>query len=209
VSEPAAVPEPLVSAGWIWLRRQVPADALDNYRWRSDPEIARYDGGSPLTVPFSNFTLRFEHDLRYPTTERRAFAIETADAGHIGTIMYYGADYVEQVAEMGITIGPGAARERGAGSAATILFLRHTWATLPVRRMILHTLTWNERAQRAFRRAGFGDAAVIERQEQHFLRMEVRREWWLLWDMEGRFERFLAAPEAPGEVSQATGLAPA
>ncbi len=27
MSEPAAVPEPLVSAGWIWLRRQVPADA--------------------------------------------------------------------------------------------------------------------------------------------------------------------------------------
>lgn len=209
MTELDAAPAPLISAGWIWLRHQQAADALDNYSWRTDTEIARFDGGAPMELPFSDFVARFEHDLRFPTTERRAFAIETAEGGHIGTVMYYGADYAGQVAELGITIGPGNARERGAGTAATVLFLRHTWATLPLRRVVLHTLAWNARAQAAFRRAGFGDLATIDRNGQLFLRMEARREWWLLWDMEGRFDRVLDGPKPMANSASRPGLTPA
>jgi len=209
VTEPGGPPAALVTAGWIWLRHQQATDALDNFRWRTDPEIARFDGGPPMELAFSDFVARFEYDLRFPTTERRAFAIETAEGGHIGTVMYYGADYAGQVAELGITIGPGNARERGAGTAATVLFLRHTWSTLPLRRVVLHTLTWNVRAQAAFRRAGFGEVATVERNGQLYLRMEARREWWLLWDMEGRFERVLAGPKPFANETAQPGLTPA
>jgi hypothetical protein len=55
-------------------------------------------------------------------------------------------------------------------------------------------LEWNERAIRSFRAAGFADAARVFRDNEWFLRMEARREWWLLWDAEGRFAARTATP---------------
>jgi hypothetical protein len=49
-------------------------------------------------------------------------------------------------------------------------------------------LEWNERAARAFERAGYERTARVYRAEQWLLRLEARREWWLLWDSEGRFD---------------------
>ena len=79
------------------------------------------------------------------------------------------------------------------GTAATVGFLRYMWLNTPFRRVYLHTLSWNMRAQRCFGRAGFAPVARVLRGSDEFVRMDVRREWWQLWDQEGRFPH----PEPP------------
>ena len=96
-----------------------------------------------------------------------------------------------------IVIGPAAHRGRGLGTAATVAFLRFLWQTYPFRRIYLHVLEWNAAARSSFRKAGFSETARVLRDHAVLIRMEVRREWWLLWDAEGRFPD--PVPQPPTE----------
>jgi len=69
-----------------------------------------------------------------------------------------------------------------------VLFMRYLWDTTPFRILFLHTLDWNERAQRSFRKAGFAAVARVIRGDDVFIRMEARREWWLMHEADGRFD---------------------
>lgn len=180
-------------------------DAAAEYAWRKDPEVARYDATPPLILSYREFVQQFERDLRFDNPVRHAYAIETAGGEHIGALMYYNADHVTGTAEYGISIGPEEARGEGLGTEATIAFLRYVWQALPLRRIYLHTLEWNERARRSFERAGFRQTDTILRRNERFLRMEARREWWLLWDSEGRFTEYAAAALRAREAAPREG----
>jgi RimJ/RimL family protein N-acetyltransferase len=169
------------------IRRKHLSDALDDFQWRRDPELARFDGTEPVSTTFTEFLQQLESDLAFRDPRREAFSLETPEATHIGNIMYYNADYRGESAEFGICIGDRAFRGEGLGTEATVTFLRFAWETRPYRLIYLHTLEWNHRARRCFRAAGFEETARVFRNRQWFVRMEARREWWLLWDMEGRF----------------------
>jgi RimJ/RimL family protein N-acetyltransferase len=184
----------IADAGVARIRRRVRADAIDEFRWRKDPELARYDAATPVPSTFSHFLAAFEFDLEFGRAGRETFALDSPEGTHIGSIMYYNAD--GESAELGISIADPAYRGRGVGRAVIVAFLRWLWNSRPVRRLQLHTLAWNERAQRSFRAAGFEDAARVSRNGQWFVRMEARREWWLLWDGEGRFEARREEPES-------------
>ncbi|MGE0598100.1 MAG: GNAT family N-acetyltransferase [Dehalococcoidia bacterium] len=171
----------------VRIRLRVREDGADEYRWRSDPETSRFDGRPPNKEPFERFLDAFGYEIAYGRTDREQFAIETIDGRHIGTVMLYNMDRTGDVAELGISIGEPDARDRGLGREAITVFLRWVWNNRPVRLIYLHALDWNERAIRAFRATGFDDAARVFRDSQTLLRMEVRREWWLLWEAEGRF----------------------
>ena len=172
-------------------------DAPAEYAWRRDPEVARYDATPPLILSYREYVQQFERDLRFSNPARHAYAIETVEGEHIGALMYYNADHVSGTAEYGISIGPAESRGAGLGTEATIAFLRFAWKSLPLRRIYLHTLEWNERARRSFERAGFQQTKVVLRRNERYLYMEARREWWLLWDSEGRFAEYVgAAPHA-------------
>ncbi|MBI5948426.1 MAG: GNAT family N-acetyltransferase [Chloroflexi bacterium] len=177
----------------VVIRRKHPSDALDDYQWRRDPELARFDSREPLTLSFSDFYERFERDRLYEDPARGSFSIDSPEGEHIGNVMYYNADEARETAEFGISLGREALRGAGLGTDATVAFLRYLWQNLPFRRIYLHTLDWNHRAERCFLRAGFEPAARVFRQDQWFIRMEARREWWLMWDAEGRFD---ASPPA-------------
>ncbi len=177
----------LVSGPNIRIRLRVREDGADEYRWRSDPETARFDGRPPNKEPFERFLDAFGYELAYGRTDREQFAIETLDGHHIGTVMLYNLGRDGDSAELGISIGESSARERGLGREAIAIFLRWVWNNRTVRLVYLHALEWNERAIRSFRATGFDDAARVFRDSQVLLRMEVRREWWLLWEAEGRF----------------------
>ncbi|MGE3076821.1 MAG: GNAT family N-acetyltransferase [Dehalococcoidia bacterium] len=179
----------------VRIRLRVREDGGDEYRWRSDPETARFDGRPPNKEPFERFLDAFGYELAYGRNDREQFAIETNDGRHIGTVMLYNLDRVGDVAELGISIGEPDARDRGLGREAVTVFLRWAWNNRPVRLIYLHALDWNERAIRAFRACGFDDSARVFRDAQALLRMEVRREWWLLWEAEGRFA--FASNQAP------------
>lgn len=192
----------------VRIRLRVRDDAADEYRWRSDPETARFDGREPYREPFKRFLDIFGYELAYGRTDREQFAIDSLDGEHLGTVMLYNFSRGEEAAEFGISLGQEGWRGRGLGREAVVVFLRWAWQNRPVRRIYLHALDWNERALRCFSGAGFELVARVLRDDQVFMRMEVRREWWLLWDMEGRFP--LVAPKGqPPEMAESGGpLAP-
>ncbi len=185
----------------VRIRFRARADAADEFRWRSDPETARYDGRDPNKEPFERFLDAFGYELAYGRNDREQFAIDTTDGQHIGTVMLYNVGRGGDSAELGISLGEEGARGRGLGREAVIVLLRWAWNNRPLRLVYLHALEWNQRAIRAFRAAGFDETARVIRDGQVFVRMEVRREWWLLWEMEGRFtsedDRGSQAPPAP------------
>ncbi len=185
-------------AGRVTLRRRTPADALDEYRWNRDPEIARQHGQPPITRPFTEFLAEFERDLRIVDSTRDSFAIEDEVGAHIGTAAFYNGNHAEGTVEIGMTIGETARQSAGLGRQAAIAFLRYLFNERPFSRVYMHALTWNERAIRCFAALGFGETGQVVRGGETLLRMDVAREWWLMWDGEGRFERYLAAPVAKG-----------
>jgi RimJ/RimL family protein N-acetyltransferase len=170
------------------IRTKHSSDARFDYQWRTDPDLARYDGREPLSEPFAQFAARLESELQFQHPRERMYAIDTAEGRHIGNLMYYNARHTRDEAEFGITIGRKDLHGRGYGREATTLFLRYVWETTPFRLLVLHTLDWNERAARCFRAAGFEDAGVVAAPGgRQLLRMEARREWWLFYDSLGRF----------------------
>lgn len=171
----------------VRLRRKMREDAIDEYTWRRDPENARFNGMAPFGDGFTRFLQAFEYDLFVGHSDREQFAIETLGGAHIGSVMYYNADLSRDTAEFGISIGDRRYWSRGIGREAAILFLGFLWRNYPFRLLQLHTLDWNERARRCFVAAGFNELAYVQRGAETFIRMEARREWWLLWEMEGRF----------------------
>ncbi|MGE5596941.1 MAG: GNAT family N-acetyltransferase [Hyphomicrobiales bacterium] len=198
IERPPVPPElTVISGAGLRIHRKHLTDAVDDYRWRRDLGLLRFDGGPPVTESFSDFLQHFEQGLRFISGERRAYAIDTEDGLHVGNIMYYNADLARTAAELGVSIGHPEARGRGLGTAAVVLFLRYLWSTYTFRRIYLHTFEWNERARRCFERAGFDTVSQVVRGGATFVRMETRREWWTLWDQEGRFEPILARAANP------------
>jgi RimJ/RimL family protein N-acetyltransferase len=179
-------------AARVLIRYRTRADALDDFHWRRDPEIARFDAREPFAGTFSDFLRAYLAEIQLPDPSRAAFAIDTTSGVHVGSVMYYNVAAGGQAAEMGVTLGRGAYRDAGLGTEAVVAFLLHVWSTTAIRRVYLHTLEWNERARRCFEKAGFVDQAIVLRGDQRFVRMDVQREWWLLWEQEGRFARYFA-----------------
>ena len=172
----------------VWQTERIAGAAVAVYQ-----PLVRLNAAFPLAASFSEFLVQVESELRFTATDRAQFAIEDAEGIHIGTVMFYHADRDRESAELGIVIGLESHRGRGLGTAATVAFLRFLWQNYPFRRVYLHALEWNAAALASFRKAGFSETARVLRGPDVLIRMEVRREWWLLWDAEGRF------PDPPPE----------
>lgn len=158
------------------VRRKRLADASDEYRWRSDAELAEFDASRPVQSAFENYERNWSFDYRFTDMAGRSFAVENESGRHIGNIMYYNIDQARAEAEIGISIGEREYWSQGYGSDALTALTRALFRTTPLRRFYLHTLDWNERAQRAFRRAGFDVSGTSWRDGHTFLVMELRRE---------------------------------
>lgn len=161
----------------IRLRRKRLADAQNDYAWRCDPELARFDAAAPLRVPFNDFLVSYREDINYPSPFRRVYAIETLDGTHIGNVMYYNIDEARGEAELGITIGDRRYWSSGYGRDAVRTFVRFLFEVGRMRRIYLNTLDWNVRAQRSFKAAGFVQYGTNKRGMHAFVSMEILREW--------------------------------
>lgn len=156
------------------LREKTIDDAERDYAWRRDPELAAYDAARPASVRYANFVASMAEELQYPTAHRRTFAIEErAGRRHIGNVMYYGYDSMAREAELGITIGEREFWGRGYGTDAVRCMLRYLFGEMRLRRVYLHTLSWNYRAQAAFERAGFHPVRRVSRGGYDFVYMEA------------------------------------
>ncbi len=170
-------PDVIARGAKVQLRRKLLSDARNDYAWRCDPDLARYDAAEPLRIGYDEFVRSFQEELRQPNPFRRVFAVESLAEQHIGNVMYYNIDLVRRECELGITIGAAEYWGSGFGSEAVILLTDYLFTTTALTRVYLHTLDWNTRAQRAFARAGFRDCGRSRRGPYRFHVMELLRYW--------------------------------
>ncbi len=162
----------------IILRDKRVEDAEKDYIWRSDPELARLDAAIPLTMSFERYMKLFEDQLKYPTPGSHHYSIEAVDGTFIGNCMYYDLDTVNLEAELGIVIGDRDYWSDGYGFDAVTTLLAHLFDTRNLKRVYLHTLEWNMRAQRSFSKSGFQPLKPVRRMAHDFILMEVLRDEW-------------------------------
>ena len=162
----------------VILRDKRPEDAESDYIWRSDPELASLDAALPLTMSFDRYMKLFEAQLKYPTPGSHHFATDTLDGKFIGNCMYYDLDTVNMEAELGIVIGDRDYWSNAYGYDAVTTLLDHLFSDKNLKRVYLHTLTWNKRAQRCFSKSGFTSVKTVRRMSQDFILMEVLKANW-------------------------------
>ena len=162
----------------VILREKREGDAEQDYIWRSDPELARLDAAYPLTMSFDRYLKIFQDQLRYPTPGSHHFSTVALDGKFIGNCMYYDLDSVNMQAELGIVIGDRDYWSNSYGYDAVTTLLDHMFSEKGLKRVYLHTLEWNKRAQLCFEKSGFTPVKMVRRMSQDFILMEVLREDW-------------------------------
>ena len=185
----------------VVLRDKVLEDAEQDYIWRSDPELARLDAAHPLTMSFDRYLKIFEDQLRFPTPGSHHFATETLDGKFIGNCMYYDFDSVNLEAELGIVIGDRDYWGNAYGYDAVATLLDYMFTEKKLKRVYLHTLEWNKRAQGCFAKCGFQPVRHVTRMSHEFVLMEVLREDWF-----EKAEERLAARWKTGEIKESKPL---
>ena len=167
-----------LKGGRVVLRDKRPEDAENDYRWRSNPELARLDAAIPLTMSFDRYLKLFEDQMKYPTPGSHHYSIETLDGLFIGNCMYYDLDTVNREAELGIVIGDRDYWSDGYGYDAVTTLLDHMFNSRDLKRVYLHTLEWNTRAQKSFSKSGFNPVKPVRRMAHDFILMDVLRDDW-------------------------------
>ncbi|MFF4097620.1 GNAT family N-acetyltransferase [Streptomyces sp. NPDC001834] len=143
----------------VRLRALRAEDAEHHVRWRNDPEVVHWaTGGDPCFGPVTAEAvgLAFETMLRLSPRESAVFTVEDlADGAVIGMADYRDLDPFAGRVTVGITIGERDRWGRGHGSDALRLLVGHLFGAHGLHRIELDTWSGNERAVRAFTRAGF------------------------------------------------------
>ena len=131
------------------------------YSWDRDPELAAWNGRSPIGVSLS--AARRDYLARWEDRSIKTFIIE-AEGSPIGMATLY--DFRRGGCELGIKIGPGALRGRGYASEAVELLVGYVFDTLGLKSVRGSTLSHNLRMQRVFEKNGFrqvGDGTLLSR----------------------------------------------
>ena len=172
----------------VFLRSKRLEDAELDYQWRTDPEVASLDAALPLTMSFQSYLRMFRQQLAYPTPGSDHFAIETLDGRYIGNCMYYDLDPINKQAELGIVIGDRDYWGHGYGYDSVTRLLEHVFRDTGLERVYLHTLEWNERAQRCFGKCGFNPVKTVRRTGYVFILMEIHKAHWEQLQAQGQPE---------------------
>ena len=183
----------------VILRDKRPEDSELDYRWRSDPELARLDAAYPLTMNYDRYLKMFQDQLRYPTPGSHHYAIEVAGSKFIGNCMYYDLDSVKKGAELGIVIGDRDYWSGSYGFDAVVTLLDHMFSEIEMERVYLHTLESNGRARGCFSKCGFKAVREVRRMGHDFILMEVLRADWLEQSEELLADRWRYLNERGGE----------
>ena len=201
---PGGGPYSELYGGRIILRDKRSDDAENDYRWRSDPELARLDAAIPLTMSFERYLKLFEDQMKYPTPGSHHYSIDTLDGRFIGNCMYYDMDTVNLEAELGIVIGDRDYWSDGYGYDAVTTLLDHMFNARNLKRVYLHTLEWNGRAQKSFSKCGFNAVRPVRRMAHDFILMDVLRDDWFANAEERLSARFKDKDDAGDQSCQSS-----
>jgi len=134
--------------------RPLDAEDLDRcLRWMNDPELTQYLGRkTPMSREMEKEWLAKQYEDEGSTN----FAIVLNDGDrHIGNCGLDSADFMNGSASLGIFIGEPDARSQGYGTDAVRLLLAYGFGELNLHRIYLTVFSFNDRAQRAYEKAGF------------------------------------------------------
>lgn len=159
----------------VVLREKRLEDAVKDYAWRKDAELASLDATIPIDIPFSEYLLIYADELRYANTWGHRFAIETLDGKHIGNCTYYNLDEYKREVELGILIGDRAYWNKGYGADVVITLINQIFEETNLERIYLHTLDWNIRAKRCFQKCGLVSCGHAHRAGHEFIVMEIKK----------------------------------
>ena len=162
----------------IRLRDKRLADAMNNYIWRTDAELAQLDAAPVLTTTLSQYLADYASELSYSSLNDYRFAIETLDGKHIGNCVYYNLDETKGEAEVGIMIGNRDYWNKGYGADTVATLVSHIFHQTKFRRIYLKTLDSNTRAQRCFKKCGFTPYEHLFSDGFSFVLMEIHRKQW-------------------------------
>jgi RimJ/RimL family protein N-acetyltransferase len=145
---------PFIEGALVTLRHHRPDDLPAVRRWYRDPELARLTRYS--LKPMSDDEVdRFFH-ARLLSPESVAYAIEVReDRRLIGLTTFSNLDPDNGSVLFHISIGEHDAWGRGYGTEATRLMLQLAFERIGLHRVSLSVFGFNERAIRAYQRAGF------------------------------------------------------
>jgi RimJ/RimL family protein N-acetyltransferase len=145
----------------VILRPPRESDVEAVYSWDRDPELAAWNGRSPISISLS--AARRDYLARWEDRSVKTFIIE-AEGDPIGMATLY--DFRRGGCELGIKIGPGSLRGKGYATEAVSLLLRYAFDTLGLEAVRGSTLAHNHRMQRVFEKNGFaqvGDGSLLSR----------------------------------------------
>jgi RimJ/RimL family protein N-acetyltransferase len=145
----------------VLLRSPRESDVQAAYSWDRDPELAAWNGRSPIRVSFP--AARRDYLARWEDPSVKTFIME-ADGEPIGMATLY--DFRKGGCELGIKIGPDDLRGRGIASEAVSLLVGYVFDSLGLDNVRGSTLSHNHRMQRVFEKNGFekvGDGTLLSR----------------------------------------------
>lgn len=144
------------------------------YETFRDPEIAGWNGSSPLRTPFWLFKRFVLAETK--RKDRLAFIVLDEQGEYLGTVELYDILPGEQ-ATLGILIGRKDRWGQGYGTEAVRAALAYAFGPLGLKRVRLRTFAHNLRARRAFLKAGFREVGLGPGPKgKEDVYMEVRRE---------------------------------
>jgi len=137
----------------IYLRPLAEEDLDRCMRWINDPEILSTLG---RRFPMSRTLEREWLTSQYKSEKDFSLAIVLKDGDlHIGNCGLHQIDYQNRNAEFGILIGEKEHWGHGYAPEAAKMILQHGFDELNLHRISLEVYSHNERAQRAYEKAGF------------------------------------------------------
>lgn len=125
-------------------------------RWENDFAVSLMSGDPLRPISRERIEERFERRLRENNSWFIEFAIyERASMQVIGSAELRNIDKTHRTADYGITIGEKSSWGKGYGTETTILMLDYAFTVLGLHNILLSVFGYNERAVRAYTRAGF------------------------------------------------------
>jgi diamine N-acetyltransferase len=140
----------------VRLRAVERSDLPKFHEWLNDPEVTR---GLAMYLPLSmGDEEKWFERVTQAEPDQRALAIEVKDRQTwrlVGNAGLFNLEWNNRSAEFGIFIGDKSRWDKGYGTEALELILRHGFDTLNLHRIYLRVYASNPRARRSYEKAGF------------------------------------------------------
>lgn len=141
----------------VYLSPRSVDDAIKYTEWLSNYEIAKYVQQYTKIITVDG---EKEYLAKNDTNSYNFAIVDNHTDELIGSISLMDIDYINRTAELGIFIGEENHLSKGYGSEAIMLTLNYGFNFLNLNNIMLKVYSFNERAQKAYKKCGFKEFGV-------------------------------------------------